>query len=409
MKLKNKLFMTIIMTLLVLFLRVINVLQYENKLAYPFSMMLMIVFLSVITIYIQENIDHNYQQQKVYYQNLNILKYILSILVIILHLRPFIHYSNELDLAFNNIVSRISVPLFFIITGYFVAKKEKEKNNYIDTYIKRTIPLYLMWSLIYIPIILMTMIQYLPQINEYIIKMNISMPLLILLIIVLLPIVLIVMLCYSGVYYHLWYFPALMLSLFVLKKWKEKYKLNYLFIISFFLLLFGATETYYGLLPLSIKELVTYYFNIFFTTRNFLFFGLFYVILGYKMGLKDNVYSKNCFVKFIISCFFLIFEAIILHDFHRLDSNILLSCIPVTYYLFISIIYITNHINIKVRWNQYSKYYYLLHPMMIFIVSFICKDISQFPLLNIVIVLVVTHIISLIMVQRDKKKVITIK
>lgn len=100
---------------------------------------------------------------------------------------------------------------------------------------------------------------------------------------------------------------------------------------------------------------------------------------------------------------------IILHDFHRLDSNILLSCIPVTYYLFISIIYITNHINIKVRWNQYSKYYYLLHPMMIFIVSFICKDISQFPLLNIVIVLLVTHIISLIMVQRDKKKVITIK
>ena len=80
----------------------------------------------------------------------------------------------------------------------------------------------------------MTMIQYLTQINEYIIKMNISMPLIILLIIVLLPIVLIVMLCYSGVYYHLWYFPALMLSLFVLKKWKEKYKLNYLFIISFF-------------------------------------------------------------------------------------------------------------------------------------------------------------------------------
>ena len=42
-------------------------------------------------------------------QNLNILKYILSILVIILHLRPFLHYSNELDLAFNNIVSIIDL------------------------------------------------------------------------------------------------------------------------------------------------------------------------------------------------------------------------------------------------------------------------------------------------------------
>lgn len=400
MKLKNKLFIIFIITLLVWFLRIINVLQYDNKLAYPIVLATMIALFSYITIYIQENIDDNYHQHKIYYQNLNILKYVLSILVIILHLRPFIHYSNELDLAFNNIVSRICVPLFFIITGYFVAKKEKDKSNYIDTYIKRTIPLYLMWSLIYIPIILMTMIQYLTQINEYIIKMNISMPLIILLIIVLLLIVLIVMLCYSGVYYHLWYFPALMLSLFVLKKWKEKYKLNYLFIISFFLLLFGATETYYGLLPLSIKELVTYYFNIFFTTRNFLFFGLFYVVLGYKMGLKDNVYSKNCFVKLIVSCFFLIFEAIILHDFHRLDSNILLSCIPVTYYLFISVIYITNHINLKIKWSQYSKYYYLLHPMMIFIVSFIFKEIGQYLLLNIVVVLMLTHILSFVMIKK---------
>ena len=349
MKLKNKLFIIFIMALLIFFLRIINVLQYENELANPFVMASMIAFFSFITISIQENIDHNYQQQKVYYQNLNILKYILSILVIILHLRPFLHYSNELDLAFNNIVSRICVPMFFIITGYFVAKKEKEKSHYIDTYIKRTIPLYLTWSLIYLPVILMTAIQYLPTINEYLVKINVPILLFILLVIVLLPILLIITLCYSGVYYHLWYFPAVMLSLFVLKKWKEKYKLNYLFIISFFLLLFGATETYYGVLPLSIKELVTYYYNIFFTTRNFLFFGLFYVVLGYKMGSKEKTYTKNCFVKLIISCFFLAFEAIILHDFHRLDSNILLSCIPVTYYLFISTIYITNHINLTSR------------------------------------------------------------
>ena len=221
MKLKNKLFIIFIMTLLIFFLRIINVLQYENELANPFVMASMIAFFSFITISIQENIDHNYQQQKVYYQNLNILKYILSILVIILHLRPFLHYSNELDLAFNNIVSRICVPMFFIITGYFVAKKEKEKRHYIDTYIKRTIPLYLTWSLIYLPVILMTAIQYLPTINEYLVKINVPILLLILLVIVLLPILLIITLCYSGVYYHLWYFPAVMLSLFVLKNGKK--------------------------------------------------------------------------------------------------------------------------------------------------------------------------------------------
>lgn len=116
---------------------------------------------------------------------------------------------------------------------------------------------------------------------------------------------------------------------------ETKNNIKCLLLISFLLLLFGATETYYGVLPLSIKELLSYYYNIFFTTRNFLFFGLFYVVLGYYMGSKENLYSKYCFEKLIISFFCLIFESILLHDTDRLNSNILISCVPLTYYLFI--------------------------------------------------------------------------
>ena len=54
MKLKNKLFIIFIMTLLIFFLRIINVLQYENELANPFVMASMIAFFSFITISIQE-------------------------------------------------------------------------------------------------------------------------------------------------------------------------------------------------------------------------------------------------------------------------------------------------------------------------------------------------------------------
>ena len=136
-------------------------------------------------------------------------------------------------------------------------------------------------------------------------------------------------------------------SLLLLKKWKNKHSIKPLLVISFILLLFGATETYYGVLPLSIQELLSYYYHIFFTTRNFLFFGLFYVVLGYFMGSKKELYSKNCFAKLIVTFFLLIFEAILLHDTNRLDSNILISCVPLTYYLFISSIYISNHMKIK--------------------------------------------------------------
>lgn len=403
MKYKNEIVIISIIIILILFLKLINVFQIENGLGYPFTIVLMIICFSLVTIFIQKNIDKNYRINKLNYQNLNILKYISSILIIVLHLRPFFNFSNELDLAFNNIITRICVPIFFIITGYFVAKKEKKNKNYIKKYIKKTIPLYFAWSLLYIPVIIGTIIQYLPIINEYISKINITLPLLIILSIILLPIIVVVALCYTGVYYHLWYFPAIIFSLIVLKKWKQKFNIKYLLIISFILLLFGATESYYGVLPLSIKRTLSYYYNIFFTTRNFLFFGLFYVVLGYYVGTKEKAYSKYCFLKLIVSFFLLTFEAILLHDTDRLNSNILLSCIPLTYYLFISAIYITNSVKLDFQFGTYSKYYYLIHPMIIFVISLLYKNINYYPYLNILIVLLITHITSALIIKLKEK------
>ena len=403
MKYKNEIVIISIITILILFLKLINVFQIENGLGYPFTIVLMIICFSLATIFIQKNIDKNYRIKKLNYQNLNILKYISSILIIVLHLRPFLNFSNELDLAFNNIITRICVPIFFIITGYFVAKKEKANQNYIKEYIKKTIPLYFVWSLLYIPVIIVTIIQYLPIINEYISKINITLPFLIILSIILLPIIVLVALCYTGVYYHLWYFPAIIFSLIVLKKWKQKFNIKYLLIISFILLLFGATETYYGVLPLSIKRTLSYYYNIFFTTRNFLFFGLFYVVLGYYIGTKEKAYPKYCFLKLIVSFFLLTFEAILLHDTDRLNSNILLSCIPLTYYLFISAIYITNSVKLNFQFGTYSKYYYLIHPMIIFVISLLYKNINYYPYLNILIVLLITHITSALIIKLKEK------
>jgi len=114
-KYKKEIIITLIITILVIFLRLINVFQIENGLASPFIMILMIIGFSFTTIYIQKNIDKNFKDNILNYQNLDILKYISAILIIILHLRPFINFSEQLDLAFNNIITRICVPIFFIL------------------------------------------------------------------------------------------------------------------------------------------------------------------------------------------------------------------------------------------------------------------------------------------------------
>lgn len=408
MKYKNEIIITFIITFLVLFLKFINVFQIENKLGYPIIMILIILIFSMLSIFIQKIIDKNYESKKVSYENLDILKYISSILIIILHLRPFIDFSNELDLAFNNIITRICVPIFFVITGYFVAKKEITNKNYINDYIKKMLPLYIVWSIIYIPVLIGTIIQYLSTINSYISTINISLPLLIMLLIILLPVALLIALVYTGVYYHLWYFPAVILSLLFLKKWKTKFNIKNLLAISFIFLLFGATETYWGVIPITFKQLLSYYYNIFFTTRNFLFFGLFYVVLGYYLGNKKEIYSKYCFEKFIISIFLLTFEAILLHNTNRLNSNILISCVPLVYYLFLSIIYFTNKIKNTKKLRDFSKYYYFVHPMIIYLLQLLNININN-PFINIILVLFITHIISMIIINiknKNKKLII---
>lgn len=407
MKYKKEAVILLLVTAMILFLRHINILQVEgNSLGKPIAILFMIAFLSLFAIQVQRKIDRNHEEGIIHYGNLDILKYICSILILILHLRPFLNYSDQLDLTFNNIITRTCVPIFFVITGYFVAKKEKDNPNYIKQYIKKMIPLYLVWSLLYLPVIISYAITNFVVVEQYLSLIPLPNFAILILFILLLPVVLVIALIYTGVYYHLWYFPAVMLSLWVLSKWKKKFKIEYLLILSFILLLFGATETYYGILPSSFKQLVTYYYKIFFTTRNFLFFGLFYVVMGYSMESRREPYSKFCFEKLVISLLFLIFEVLFLQGRERLNSNILISCIPLTYYLFVSSIYLPDTISKKWshRLRDLSKYYYLIHPAIIFVFSFLFMEWQEEnPFLEIIIVFGVTHVLSLLLLMLKKK------
>lgn len=401
MKYKKECLITCVIILLILFLKMINVFQIENGLGKPLICILMIIVFSSLTIFVQRKIDFHFEQKEINYSNLDILKYICAILIIVLHLRPFLNVSNELDLAFNNIITRICVPIFFLITGFFVAKKDSVNPDYIKSYVKRMIPLYLVWSAFYIPFIIKLSFENGTMIQDIIQKMNLSFPIILLLS----PLVLLVMLLYSGLYYHLWYFPAVMLSLLILYYWKKKFSIHSLLIISFFLLLIGATETYYGVLPTYIQEFLSLYYRVFYTTRNFLFFGLFYVVLGYFMGSKKELYSKYSFLKLIVCVFFLIFEAILLHDTKRLNSNILLFCIPLVYYLFVSVIYFSKEKKWKFPFRNLSKYYYLVHPAMIVICFFIFKrfHLEFNPYVQVAFVLGCTHFVSLLILKIKKR------
>ena len=395
------------MSILVLMLYMTNILQKENQLGQPLAVILLAAAGSLLVIRMETHMAYHAQTGQLQYQNLDLFRFISSIMIIILHVRPFFAVSAEADMAINNIIGRICVPFFFLISGYFAAKQEQKKPDYIRSYIRSMIPVYLLWSAVYLPWSLSLAAPYIQQVSGLLCTIGLPTAIQNLLLLLLVPLAVIVALLYSGVYYHLWYFPALLLSMLVLRWWKRKYSLRGLLTVSFVLLLFGATETYYGFCGQFFQSLLHYYYAVFFTTRNFLFFALFYVTLGYWMGKQEQPASSLCFLKLLLSIAALVGEGMLLQTTQRLDSNILLACVPLVYYLFSCLLYTNIHVPqlSEIPFRAISKYYYLVHPLMILFVHAWFPQVDSFwmAVAKVVCVLCCTHICTLLLIHMKKR------
>lgn len=404
---KKRNIIIITMNFLALLLYMTTMLQRENPIGQTLTVILLAASGSLLVIRMETHMAFHAQTKQLQYQNLDLFRFLSSIIIIVLHVRPFFTVSYEIDMAINNIIGRICVPFFFFISGYFAAKQEQKKPDYIRSYIRSMIPVYLLWSAVYLPWSLSLAAPYIQQVSGLLCTIGLPTAIQNLLLLLLVPLAVIVALLYSGVYYHLWYFPALLLSMLVLRWWKRKYPLRGLLTVSFVLLLFGATETYYGFCGQFFQSLLHYYYAVFFTTRNFLFFALFYVTLGYWMGKQEQPASSLCFLKLLLSIAALVGEGLLLQTTQRLDSNILLACVPLVYYLFSCLLYTNIHVPqlSEIPFRAISKYYYLVHPLMILFVHAWFPQVDSFwmAVAKVVCVLCCTHICTLLLIHMKKR------
>ncbi|KGJ53793.1 membrane protein [[Clostridium] innocuum] len=404
---KKRNIIIITMNFLAMLLYMTTMLQRENPIGQTLTVILLAASGSLLVIRMETHMAFHAQTKQLQYQNLDLFRFLSSIIIIVLHVRPFFTVSYEIDMAINNIIGRICVPFFFFISGYFAAKQEQKKPDYIRSYIRSMIPVYLLWSAVYLPWSLSLAAPYIQQVSGLLCTIGLPTAIQNLLLLLLIPLAVIIALLYSGVYYHLWYFPALLLSMLVLRWWKRKYSLRVLLTVSFVLLLFGATETYYGFCGQFFQSLLHYYYAVFFTTRNFLFFALFYVTLGYWMGKQEQPASSLCFLKLLLSIAALVGEGMLLQTTQRLDSNILLACVPLVYYLFSCLLYTNIHVPqlSEIPFRAISKYYYLVHPLMILFVHAWFPQVDSFwmAVAKVVCVLCCTHICTLLLIHMKKR------
>lgn len=293
-------------------------------------------------------------------QNLYIAQFIATVCVVVVHSGTIVS-DPALHFVVKSMVCRIAVPFFFINNAYFFRMNSKREGDSLK-WLRKIVRLYAVIFILYIPF----GIQLIQQTGHVHLG--------------LLPIVFVASFFYSGSFYHLWYFPALVFSIVMVRYMLQKLGYRWMLLICLLLFSIGSIETYSAffsnpLLVLGVEK----YFSVFATTRNGLFFSPIFVLIGFV--LADNKYrlkkySKSLFYGLILASLIGVFEGMIVFQNQGIDKNFMYFTIPFTVCLFGLLVISNNKISGFERLKPCSQSVFLLHMIPIQIFNFWHNEIT---------------------------------
>ncbi len=278
-------------------------------------------------------------------QSLYLAQFIASLGVVMIHVGRILPYTIS-NFILQSLICRIAVPFFFINNAFFFRLKSHSR-DFERKWLKKMLLLYSGIFLIYLPF----GINLLQQ--TYHVK------------VIYLPLALIVAFFYIGSFYHLWYFPALIFSLFFVKKLLEKFSFRVVFFICCTLFILGSFETYtYWLANPTLKNIFNFYLKTFFTTRNGLFFSPLFILLGYYLADHKQIIltrKKPLFMGITIAGIIAILEGFLLIHHPGKDKNFLFFSISFAFCLFgLLLIYPASQKDFS-KLKDYSQGIFLFH------------------------------------------------
>ncbi|MEG1497604.1 MAG: acyltransferase family protein, partial [Clostridiales bacterium] len=84
------------------------------------------------------------------YYLIDIFKFAFACLIIFLH----INFGENTIIDIIRCFSHLGVPFFFVVSGFFMGKK-LDNNKLINKFIKRLLLLFLFWTILYFPLIIL--------------------------------------------------------------------------------------------------------------------------------------------------------------------------------------------------------------------------------------------------------------
>lgn len=310
----------------------------------------------------------NYDLKINNYNTIDLLKFVFSIFVVLIHTEFFMFLPDPIRWYINKIFLRIAVPFFFVINGFFLYDKITNAKDItfinLKQYNKRLIKIYSLYEGAYISLYIF---------KELILGNSISN--------------LFIETFKTLIFYPigaLWYVWALILSIIIIiiinnyidiKKYLWK-----IFFISFCLYIIGLLfNTYYFIISeTSFKTIAMSYNNIFLTSRNVLFVGFPLIFLGLvtKWIIHNfRITKKFSIIIYIFSFFIYILELLLVKGLPHMDDN---SMFLSFYILIPSLVIMASKNNIKnLKGNNLrylSTFIYYHHFFLVMVISNIISN-----------------------------------
>ncbi len=291
---------------------------------------------------------------------LDLFRVVAACLVVAIHTSPLETISPEGDFFVTRIVARVAVPFFFMVTGQFVLsdyfRKDGKNTASLWRYLRKAALLYGIAVLLYLPLGI-----YAGHYKEMTFGTVLRM------------------LLVDGTFYHLWYFPGLILGILLLMALRRFCSVKMTGVIVSLLYLLGLLgDSYWGLasqIP-GVSAAYQWCFQVLFGyTRNGLFFAPLFLWMGAVAYREDDrtkmapSYQKitGDIAGLVISLFSMTIEGFLLRylEWQRHDSMYL--ALPLCVFFLYQIL-------LKVTWEipplyrTAATWMYLLHPGVIVVV-----------------------------------------